>query len=107
MVTEHGAALATGSTLAQEIGLTSNPISVDLQMESATIVAQLQAAPEAEFDELYIASQVAVHQQVLGLLDEELIPQADNEELSEYLDTIRASVAAHLEEAEDLLDGLN
>lgn len=107
MVTEHGAALSNGSMLAQEIGLASNPISVQLQMESANIVVQLQAAPEAEFDELYMASQVAVHQQVLGLLDEELIPQADDAELAEYLDTIRESVAEHLEEAETLLEEVN
>jgi predicted outer membrane protein len=76
-------------------------------MVSSSLVSQLQAAAEPAFDEFYVTSQVVVHQQVLAILDEELIPEADNADLMEYLDTVRDSVAAHLQVAEELLEELD
>jgi predicted outer membrane protein len=106
MVSEHGAALADGSELAQQLGLAGNALSMQLQSESAAIVAQLQLAEDAEFDAVYMNAQVAAHERVLGVLDDELIPDADDSALRDYLETLRTSVADHLEMARDIVEEL-
>jgi predicted outer membrane protein len=106
MVSQHGAALADGSELAQQLGLAGNALSMQLQSESAAIVAQLQLAEDAEFDAVYMNAQVAAHERVLGVLDDELIPDADDTALRDYLETLRTSVADHLEMARDMVEEL-
>lgn len=56
----------------------------------------------AAFDRAYMRSQVDLHQWLLTSLDTVLIPSARTPEVRTLLQTQRASVAAHLEQARSI-----
>ena len=106
MVAEHSSAIALAQSLADSEDLTpeQNPISRMLQSDSERIILELEAASDEEFDRVYMESQVAAHEEVLALLDDTLIPQADNTALETYLMSTRTHVSEHLESAESIVD---
>ncbi len=108
MVAEHSSAIAMAQSLADSEDLTpkSNPISRMLQAESEQVILTLEAASDEEFDLVYMESQVTAHEEVLALLEDTLIPQADNAALETYLSTLRVHVAEHLESAETIIEAL-
>ena len=106
MVEDHSEAVSEAQEIEQEEGLVPepNPVSQVLQNESTQILATLQTASDEEFDLVYMNSQVAVHQEVLTLLEDVLIPEADNVELEDYLLDMREDVQEHLQMAESIVD---
>lgn len=108
MVAEHSSAIALAQSLADSEDLTpeQNPISRMLQADSARIILELEAANDEEFDRVYMESQVTAHEEVLILLDDTLIPQADNAALETYLMSTRTHVSEHLESAESIVETL-
>ena len=107
MVTMHSAALARATALAMTLKLTpeDNTISQTLRKESETIVANLKGVEQAEFDQMYLQSQVDVHQQVLTLIDTDLLSNVDAAQLRDELTAMRETVAMHLEHARALVSG--
>ncbi len=108
MVTEHGAANTDANALAADQAITpeTNPVSEMLAQKSTETVAELTAVATAEFDVAYMEAQVAAHTEVLALIEDQLLPEADNAELVTFLGSIRNHVAAHLIDAETTLDDL-
>jgi putative membrane protein len=108
MATEHGAAITEANALATAEAITpeDNPRSAALAQHSAETVTELTAVDAAAFDMAYMQAQVTAHEEVLTLIDEELIPQADNAALLTFLSSLRAEVNAHLVDAEVTLDSL-
>lgn len=76
--------------------------STKLEKEVGTTSAALQADTGASFDQQYIQAQIKEHQQVLDAIDQQLLPNAKNDELKAYLKEIRPTVASHLKDARDL-----
>jgi putative membrane protein len=110
MVDEHTANEQQQAQLlaAQGISLESNERSERLKADSDRIVDALTSTPEGtEFDKTYMQSQVDVHREVLDLLEEELIPNAENPALAEYLQATADAVEGHLSHAEDILETLD
>ncbi len=108
MVTEHTAALNDGEALATDadIAPTESSISAELEAESDALVTTLESTPEEDFDLAYMEAQVMVHQKVLDLLNDELIPQAEDPDLSAYLEDVKTHVEEHLETAEGIVADL-
>lgn len=104
MIDMHTAAQERQAALLQrkQIMPEDNPTSTALKQESDAIVAALMAASAPDVDQLYIEKQVDVHTKVLALLDDELIPSAEDAELRAELMTARDEVAAHLNQAEQV-----
>lgn len=110
MVTEHTAAQQSLTQVLTTAGITPQPneVSRSLKSESDQVVQQLNTtAAGPEFDSAYIQSQVAVHQKVLDLLDNELIPAAQDGTLRDELQTTSDAVAEHLAKAKDLAGNLD
>lgn len=108
MVMAHTAARAELRSVAadNDIVLEDNAVSAGLAAQSALVVAALEAALESEFDLVYMQSQVAAHEMVLELMEEEWIPQADDPELRTLLEMQRGAVEAHLTAARATLADL-
>jgi putative membrane protein len=103
MVTDHSAAEAKLTAL--HIPSTSSPesaISDGLRSKSREIMEHLKSATGSDFDREYIGAQVMEHTKVLDLLDNKLIPNAQNAELRKTLQEIRAKVESHLTMAEKI-----
>ena len=56
----------------------------------------------AAFDKAYIDHEVAYHEQVLGIIDETLIPNTREERLKHLLAKVRPAFFSHLEHARRL-----
>lgn len=109
MVTEHTSANTQGQMLATELGITPapNPVSAALEAQSNMVEAQLTAtAAGSAFDVLYMQSQVEAHQQVLDLIDDQLLPEAESDEVEQMLTTMRPVIEDHLADAQTILAGL-
>jgi putative membrane protein len=104
MVTDHSMANQKLMMLLQRVGLSAgdSPVRQMLAMAAQTTLTQLSAQTGAAFDAAYLASQVSMHQQVLKLLDDVLIPSAQNADLKAELVSARATVAMHLSTAQSL-----
>jgi len=105
LVTVHTAAIARERALAASSVIipAEHDVSQTLQTMSRAIVARLQNGKEWEFDQMYLSSRVDVHQMVLTLIDETLLPQVEVDALREELMSRRVSLMQHLERARELL----
>jgi putative membrane protein len=108
MVTDHSAAETKLATLDSSAGITPQENSVTAQLKSGgdQIMGNLKSASGSDFDKAYIDAQVSEHTQVLSLLDERLIPHAQNADLTKTLQAIRTKVAGHLKMAQDIQSAL-
>ncbi len=56
----------------------------------------------ASFDRAYTANEVTYHENLLGAIDQVLIPSAQNGELKALLEQTRPAVVDHLRHAKEL-----
>jgi putative membrane protein len=105
MIEEHEPARNRLLQLAQteDIGLESSDVATQLRDESEEIIDDLLARSGDDLERTYLQAQVTGHQQALQLIDA-MIPAADSDALDGELGQLRASVAAHLEAAQQLVD---
>lgn len=108
MITEHST--ANGQTLAlvssKHIAPTPSDLSMHLEAEGAALLVTLSQIPSANFDKVYMQTQLQMHAEVLGKIDTQLIPSASDPDVKALLVTIRASVAMHHDMAQTILDAL-
>lgn len=107
LISMHQAAQTRLNTLLTGLNITAadNPVSQQLQAASLNIVTTLQDASGA-FDMTYLQSQIDVHIQVLNLIDQTLLPSAQNAQLRSELAVVRGEVAMHLARARALAASL-
>jgi putative membrane protein len=79
----------------------------DLAGTNRQTLQTLKTADSAAFDELYIRGQIQQHQEVLDLLQNHLIPRADNPSLKAHLEESRAMVDGHLSKAKEIQGLIN
>ena len=108
MMEAHSTAVKEANTLFADEQVTpaDSDTSEMLQAQSGDMVSTLNAAADEAFDLVYMNGQVALHEQVLDILNRQLIPQADNAALDSYLTALQVDVATHLAQAEDLVEQL-
>lgn len=105
MVTDHTNALTNAANLLTSRNITpntSNDLSAQLQNGSHETISALNTYSGASFDRQYIDSQVNLHQWLLSELDNQLIPSARDRRLRDLLETMRTSVAMHLDRARQI-----
>lgn len=108
MLEEHTLGVEAAELLAQaeELTFRPNPVSTALRGEAMVTMGLLQVASDDEFDRVYMDVQVAAHAQLLTLLEDTLIPQADHPGLQTYLSVTKVLVGEHLESAESIAEAL-
>jgi putative membrane protein len=100
MVKHHTEAKAKQAKLNLETAA-SDP-AMKLEHDADKTLSDLKANSDASFDAEYMAAQVQEHQQVLDTIDQQLLPNAKNEDLKGYLKDIRPTVESHLKDARDI-----
>ena len=108
MVTDHTNALNTARDTFNRTAITpmDDDISNTLRSNSQTTVTNLGTYSGTAFDRAYMQTQVDLHAWLLRQLDNALIPSARTPELRTLLQTQRGAVAAHLDRARTILNGL-
>ena len=99
MVTDHTAVLNSAVALVTRLGVTpvNNELVATLAEQSNKHEANLRTLSGNAFDISYIDHEVAYHEAVIGVIENQLIPSAQNKELKELLVSVLPAFRAHLE----------
>ena len=104
MVTHHTEARDKQAKLFTKASLTpsENAKSREVKDTGQKDLDTIKPLKGADFDRAYIDAQVKEHQTVLGLLDSQLLPNAQNADYKALLQEVRGRVEQHLKTAQDL-----
>lgn len=104
MVRDHTAVNDQALALVKRLGVTpqDNPTSTSLKKDADAKLQQLAKLSGAAFDKAYVQNEVAFHKTVNGALDATLIPNAQNTELKDLLQTGLKLFREHEAHAEHL-----
>lgn len=108
MVDDHTAVNDKAADLVKELGVTpeDNATSQALVEAADAEKAKLEALDGAEFDKAYVDNEVAYHEQVIGALNDQLIPATQNDQLKDFLQSGVTLFEGHLEHAKKIADEL-
>ena len=102
MATDHKAVIDQAVALVTKLGVTpkDNAVSKKLSADGAQTEKMLRSKSGAAFDKAYIDNEVAYHQAVINTVENVLIPQAQNKELKDLLQSVVPVLHSHLEHAQ-------
>jgi putative membrane protein len=98
MATDHQAVLDSAVKLVTRLGVTpqNNDLVHALGKQSMEHEAKLKTLSGGAFDKVYIDHEVAYHEAVIGVIKDQLIPNATNGELKDMLVSVVPAFEAHL-----------
>ena len=98
MITDHTAVLNSAVALVTKLGVTpvNNGLVATLAEQSSNHEANLRTLSGNAFDKNYIDHEVAYHKAVIGVIENQLIPAAQNQELKALLVSVIPAFKAHL-----------
>lgn len=104
MISEHTDVNQQAKDLVKKLGVTpkDNPISQSLKEDGKKNLDKLKDLSGKEFDKAYIDAEITLHQQVIDVADNKLVPSVKNEELKALLVKVRPSLVSHLEHAQKI-----
>jgi len=99
MIVDHKSVLASAVELVTKLGVTpvNNDLVFTLTEQSKNHEAKLKTLSGSVFDKAYIDHEVAYHQAVIGVIENQLIPSASNAELKALLVSVLPAFKAHLQ----------
>jgi putative membrane protein len=108
MIRDHAAVNNQALALVGKLKVTpeANPTSAALSKQGEQKLREMAKLSGAAFDRAYAQNEVAYHKTVNGALSSTLIPEADNGELKELLQTGLRLFQEHQRHAEHLAQGL-
>ena len=104
MKSHHQTALQKGKKVQSttKLAAADSDASAYLKADAEKTLKELRDKDGKEFDRAYMESQVKAHKDVLTVIDNRLVPSANNGEVKAMLVEMRRSVADHLVKAEDI-----
>jgi len=98
MITDHNAVLNSAVELVTRLGVTpvNNDLVATLAKQSSEHEAKLKTLSGRAFDKAYIDHEVAYHEVVISVIEDQLIPAAKNAELKQTLVSVVPAFKAHL-----------
>lgn len=102
MATDHKAVIDQAVALVTKLGVTpkDNAVSKKLSADAAQTEKMLRSKSGAAFDKAYIDNEVAYHKAVISTVENVLVPQAQNKELKDLLQSVVPVLHSHLEHAQ-------
>ena len=109
MIKDHTAVNNNATALVTKLGVAPEPSDTSKSLRDAADKeqAKLKGLNGAAFDRAYLENEVAYHKQVLGAINDTLIPNAQNAELKKMLVDVKPAFQAHLDHAEKTLAALD
>lgn len=83
-------------------GTGDSPMLADLRASGEATLERLSTLEGDEYEQAYIDAMVQGHQKALDMLDNQLIPAAQDPAVRDHLTATRDTIAAHLEQAQTL-----
>jgi putative membrane protein len=109
MASDHQAIINQAVALVTKLHVTSkdNAMSKKLVTDAEKTKAMLRTKSGKDFDKAYIDNEVAYHKAVISVVENVLIPQAQNAELKALLEKVLPTLKAHLAHAEMVQASIN
>lgn len=109
MITDHTAVLNSAVKLVTKLGVTpvNNDLVAALAKQSQDHEKNLRTLSGKAFDKSYIDHEVAYHEAVIGVIEDQLIPSAQNAELKALLVSVMPAFRAHLKHSQMIQAALN
>ena len=109
MITDHNSVIKQAVALVTKLSVTpkDNVVSQSLLEGAEKTKKMLKEAKRKDFDKLYIDNEVAYHKAVITAVKDLLIPESENKELKDLLETVLPALEAHLEHAQMIQKGFN
>lgn len=106
MIDEHTQNNAELTQIVEDlaIGFAESDLSQDIEDDSERLVSEVQRATLQTIDEVYLETQVSSHTSALALIEDQLLPEALEDDLEDFLADTRDIVAEHLDDAQTALD---
>ncbi|SCX89627.1 putative membrane protein [Nitrosospira sp. Nl5] len=101
MISEHTDVNQQAKDLVKKLGVTpkDNAISQSLKEDGKKNLDKLKDLSGKEFDKAYIDGEITLHEKVINVADNKLVPSVKNEELKALLVKVYPSLVSHLEHA--------
>jgi putative membrane protein len=108
MIADHGTASQSAAELMRRLKLApqDSTISQDLKIEGRRNIAKLTPLRGVAFDRIYVAHELAFHEQAVDMIDKTLAPQARDDGLRRLLAKVRPAFHSHLLHARRLQESL-
>ena len=108
MIADHGVTRQSAEELMRRLKLApqDSSISQDLKIEGRRNVAKLTPLRGLAFDRVYVAHELAFHEQALDMIDKTLAPQARDDGIKRLLAKVRPAFHSHLLHARRLQESL-
>lgn len=109
MINDHESIINAAVELAQKLGVTpdgDNDLTKSLLEGAEQTKEKLNSLSGAEFEKFYIQNEYDFHDAVVGAVRDVLIPQTENAELKETLQSVMPLLEHHLKMAKETLDNL-
>jgi len=108
MIADHGTASQSAAELMRRLKLApqDSSISQDLKIEGRRNIAKLTPLRGLAFDRVYVAHELAFHEQALDMIAETLAPQAKDDGIRRLLAKVRPAFHSHLLHARRLQESL-
>ncbi|GAB1719120.1 MAG: hypothetical protein NTAFB09_08510 [Nitrosospira sp.] len=108
MIADHGTASQSAAELMRRLKLApqDSSISQDLKIEGRRNIAKLTPLRGLAFDRVYVAHELAFHEQALDMIDKTLAPQAKDDGIRRLLAKVRPAFHSHLLHARRLQESL-
>ena len=102
MAKDHQGVIDQAVALVTKLNVTpkDNVFSQQLKKDAAATTKKLRGKSGAAFDKAYVDNEVTYHQAVVAVVEDVLIPQAENGELKALLQSVVAVLRSHLEHAQ-------
>ena len=108
MITDHTAVNKSATDLVTKLGVTpkASDISDSLTAGGQAKRDELDKLEGDAFDKAYVDNEVAYHEAVISVLQKQLIPSAQNQELKDALVGVQPAFDAHLQHAKKIQEAL-
>lgn len=102
MIADHQSVIDKASALVTKLNVTpkKNSLTAQLQANAKKTSAMLKKKSGAAFDKAYAQNEVAYHKAVITTVENTLIPQTQNAELKDLLQSVLPVLRTHLEHAQ-------
>ncbi len=109
MIVDHKSVLASAVELVTKLGVTpvDNDLVFTLAEQAKSHEANLKTLSGVAFDQAYIDNEVAYHEAVIGVIEGQLIPSAQNAELKSLLVSVLPAFKAHLKHCQMIQKALS
>lgn len=104
MIKDHNAIIRQAVALATKLKVTpkTNAVTQSLLDGEKTTTKMLNSKKGSAFNKAYIDNEVAYHEAVIGALKNKLIPETQNAELKNLLQSVMPLLESHLQMAKDM-----